>query len=105
MTKNDLTYSDPVARTEYRRDWRKKNLRNIVGLRPNTDISVLCVETNNQVTVTSLAFFYRRRGEKVYQQLYSPYHYHVPRSLCHRVRVTLNRDDKIVAETNKCFAK
>lgn len=105
VTKNDLLYSDPVARAKYRRDWVKNNYKAIVGLRPNTDISVICVETNNQITVTPSTFFYRRKGEQVYQQLNSPYHYHVTRSLCHRVRIIVNEGGRIVGETSKCFAK
>jgi hypothetical protein len=85
------------------KDWRKINLHSQVGLRPTEPIEVMA-EAGYKIKLYENDFLFRKKGEKTYRIFgREPLRAHIPRSLCRRVRVTLNSEDVIIGETDKCF--
>jgi hypothetical protein len=92
-----------TKRNEQKRAWKKANCKDITGLRPRC--AFLALEANWGLTtyaVTPNDFLIKGKTQELPCSLYGTnVLLHVPRSLCHRARITIKLSDGSIVATSK----
>jgi hypothetical protein len=105
QTKAAKRYENSPERIKYKREWLKKNYENFVGLRLNREGMFYDIN-GNQIHLDKDTFLVHKSTTKPVRVFRTITLVHVPRSLCRRARITVNKNTgTIVAQTDKCFPK